>query len=52
VEMFRGDTARGLFLDGRLSTSQIIAIPAALAAAAMLYVLPRRSGGDAARPRG
>jgi phosphatidylglycerol:prolipoprotein diacylglycerol transferase len=51
VEMFRGDTARGLFLDGRLSTSQIIAIPAALAAAAMLYVLPRRTGGDAARPR-
>jgi phosphatidylglycerol:prolipoprotein diacylglycerol transferase len=43
VEMFRGDTARGLFFDGALSTSQLIALPAIVLAASMLFVLARRS---------
>jgi phosphatidylglycerol:prolipoprotein diacylglycerol transferase len=49
VEVFRGDAARGVFLDGRLSTSQIIALPAILAAVVMLRRLGRRSRPDAAR---
>jgi phosphatidylglycerol:prolipoprotein diacylglycerol transferase len=42
VEFYRGDAARGMWLGGRLSTSQIIAVPAALLAAAMLLRLRRR----------
>jgi len=42
VEMFRGDTARGLFFGGMLSTSQLIALPAIVLAAIMLFVLARR----------
>lgn len=43
VEMFRGDTARGLFFGGTLSTSQLIALPAIALAAVMLFVLARRA---------
>ena len=43
VEAYRGDVARGLFFGGRVSTSQIIAVPAALVAMAMLVYLPRRA---------
>jgi phosphatidylglycerol:prolipoprotein diacylglycerol transferase len=43
VEMFRGDTARGLFFGGALSTSQMIALPAIVLAAIMLFVLARRA---------
>jgi len=50
VEMFRGDAPRGVFFGGTLSTSQLIAIPAALVAAVMLYRLGR-AGGAAAAPR-
>ncbi len=43
VEFFRGDAARGLYFGDTLSTSQVIAIPAALVAVAMLVTLARRS---------
>jgi phosphatidylglycerol---prolipoprotein diacylglyceryl transferase len=43
VEFYRGDTVRGLFFGGRLSTSQIIAVPAALLAIVMLRRLSRRA---------
>lgn len=43
VEMFRGDTARGLFFGGALSTSQMIALPGIVLAAIMLFVLARRA---------
>lgn len=49
VEFFRGDTARGLFLDGALSTSQLAAIPAALLAIAALLWLRRRTPDPAGR---
>lgn len=55
VEIFRGDTARGVILDGHLSTSQLIALPAAILALYMLYRLGRgsrsREAGPRARPR-
>jgi phosphatidylglycerol:prolipoprotein diacylglycerol transferase len=51
IEAYRGDTVRGLFFGDRVSTSQMIAIPAALAAVASLVVLARRSRG-ALRGRG
>ena len=41
VEIWRGDSARGLFLDGRLSTSQIVSIPVVLVSAFMLWRLGR-----------
>jgi len=41
VEIYRGDVARGLFFSGRLSTSQIIAVPAAMVAVLMLVRLGR-----------
>ena len=41
VEIFRGDTARGLFFAGKLSTSQIAAVPAAVIAVFMLVRLGR-----------
>ena len=43
VEIYRGDVARGLFFSGRLSTSQIIALPAAMIALLMLVRLGRSS---------
>jgi phosphatidylglycerol:prolipoprotein diacylglycerol transferase len=54
VEAFRGDVARGVFLGGRVSTSQIIAAPVAVLAAVMLIVLTRRATRThaPARPRG
>ncbi|HEU4401834.1 MAG TPA: prolipoprotein diacylglyceryl transferase [Candidatus Polarisedimenticolia bacterium] len=52
VEAFRGDAVRGLFFGGMVSTSQIIAVPAAILAGVMLYLLPRRAAGAAARARG
>jgi len=47
VEHWRGDLARGVFFDGRLSTSQIISIPIVVLSAVMLWWLGRR---DAAAP--
>jgi phosphatidylglycerol:prolipoprotein diacylglycerol transferase len=41
VEFYRGDTARGLFLDGRFSTSQILAMAAAAVAVIALFRLRR-----------
>ena len=52
VETFRGDAARGVFFGGRVSTSQIIAVPAALVALAMLRILSRRAAAEAARQGG
>ncbi len=49
VEVFRGDSARGVFLGGSISTSQLIAIPTALLAAFMLYRLGRRGAAVEAR---
>jgi phosphatidylglycerol---prolipoprotein diacylglyceryl transferase len=46
VECFRGDSARGLFFGGRVSTSQIIALPAAILALVMLRRLARRAPGQ------
>ena len=51
VEIWRGDTARGVFLDGRMSTSQIISIPVVLVSAAMLWRLARRTAPEAPRQR-
>ena len=42
VEIWRGDTARGVFLDGRLSTSQLISIPVIVVSAVMLWRLGRQ----------
>jgi len=50
VEFFRGDTVRGLYFGQRLSTSQIIAVPAAILAIAALVHFGRRAPA-AARPR-
>ena len=47
VEHWRGDGARGLFFGDRISTSQLISIPVAVTAIAMLVILGRR----ARRPR-
>lgn len=43
VEFWRGDVARGVFAGGHLSTSQIIAIPAAIVSLGMLLLLSRRA---------
>lgn len=51
VEIFRGDAARGLVLGGALSTSQLIAMPAAFLAAFMLYRLGRARSAVAAGRR-
>lgn len=51
VEMVRGDVARGVFFGGALSTSQLIAVPAALIAVLMLFRL-RRAGVSRARTGG
>ena len=52
VEIFRGDAARGLFFGGALSTSQLIAIPAAIVSLVMLYRLGRAGNGATAARRG
>jgi len=49
VEFFRGDTVRGLYFGQRLSTSQIIAVPAAILAIAALVHLGRRAPASARR---
>jgi phosphatidylglycerol:prolipoprotein diacylglycerol transferase len=49
VEIFRGDEARGMFFGGALSTSQLISVPVALLAAAMLHALPRRAAARGGR---
>ena len=51
VEFFRGDAPRGVFFDGRVSTSQLIAVPAALLATFMLIRLGRAGGTAVARRR-
>jgi len=51
VESYRGDVARGLFFGGRLSTSQLIALPAAAAALVMLWRLVRRPPEGGGRQR-
>jgi len=43
VEVWRGDTVRGVFFGGRLSTSQLISVPVAVVSIVMLVVLSRRS---------
>ena len=48
VEIWRGDVARGVFADGRLSTSQLISIPLAVFAAVMLVRLGRRPATEPA----
>ncbi|MEW6073201.1 MAG: prolipoprotein diacylglyceryl transferase family protein [Planctomycetota bacterium] len=53
IEIFRGDTVRGTWLGGVFSTSQLIAIPAALAGIWLLVRFRRRrdpvAGGAGAR---
>lgn len=49
VEAWRGDAARGVFFGGALSTSQLIAVPAALLAVLMLVRLGRAAGPSPAR---
>ena len=51
VEHWRGDTARGMFLGGSVSTSQIISIPVIVVSAVMLWRLGRRAVPAAASPR-
>jgi phosphatidylglycerol:prolipoprotein diacylglycerol transferase len=46
VEVWRGDVVRGMFFDGRVSTSQLLSVPAAIAAIVML----RRLGRNAPSP--
>lgn len=46
LEFFRGDSVRGLYFDGALSTSQLISIPLALFALAGLW-RGRRNAGEA-----
>jgi phosphatidylglycerol:prolipoprotein diacylglycerol transferase len=41
VEFFRGDTARGLYFGGAVSTSQIIAVGMFIVSLAMLWRLSR-----------
>ncbi len=50
VEFYRGDAVRGVYFGGRLSTSQIIAIPAALLAIGMLVRLRRGSAARSPAP--
>ena len=51
VEFYRGDTVRGLYLGGTLSTSQIAALPAAAVALFMLRRLGRRPAAAPAAAR-
>jgi phosphatidylglycerol:prolipoprotein diacylglycerol transferase len=50
VEFYRGDAVRGLYFGGRLSTSQIIAVPAAFLAIGMLVRLRRSAAGRPPAP--
>jgi len=51
IEHFRGDSVRGLWFGGALSTSQIVSIPAVLLAAWLLYRFrSRREPGLGDRP--
>jgi phosphatidylglycerol:prolipoprotein diacylglycerol transferase len=54
IESFRGDSARGLWLGGRLSTSQIVSVVCALVAIALLVRFRGRRDPlpDALRPAG
>jgi phosphatidylglycerol---prolipoprotein diacylglyceryl transferase len=45
IEFLRGDSVRGVYFGGWLSTSQIIAVPAAILAVVMLRRLGRRRSG-------
>ena len=47
VEVWRGDSVRGLFFGGSLSTSQLISIPVVILSIVMLIVLSRRAGDSA-----
>jgi len=47
VEFWRGDAARGMFLAGSLSTSQVISLPLCLLSLLMLLGLARRTRGAA-----
>jgi len=49
VEFYRGDTARGMFLDGRLSTSQILSVAAVAIATVCLVRLRRRGATGGSR---
>ncbi len=51
VEMLRGDAVRGLYFGGRVSTSQIIAVPAALLAIVVLIRQGRAKKGASAPVR-
>jgi len=51
VEFWRGDSSRGVFLGGALSTSQLISVPLAAVSALMLVVLFRRARAGAAGGR-
>ena len=43
IEHFRGDSVRGVWFDGALSTSQLVAIPGVLAAIALWLVFRKRA---------
>jgi prolipoprotein diacylglyceryltransferase len=43
VENFRGDSIRGVWFDGRLSTSQLISLVAGSVAVTLLVTLRKRS---------
>ena len=47
VELFRGDSARGVFFDDSISTSQLIAGLTAVLAVVMLFILSRRHAAAA-----
>jgi phosphatidylglycerol:prolipoprotein diacylglycerol transferase len=49
VEAWRGDVARGMFFDGRVSTSQLLSIPAAILAIVMLRHLGRKAPSPQSR---
>src|SRR5262249_4889898 len=48
VETWRGDTVRGVWFGGRLSTSQIISLPVAALSIVMLVILSRRAAAAGA----
>ena len=50
IEHFRGDSIRGLWFGGAISTSQLISIVVVLACSVLLVVLRKRRDPDAATP--
>jgi phosphatidylglycerol:prolipoprotein diacylglycerol transferase len=50
IEMFRGDAIRGLWFDGLLSTSQLIAVVGAVVASILLIKNRGRTEGGAGQP--